>query len=257
MTRRIESPRPVYQQLADSIRAKITSRELGPGEQLPTEADLAETFGVARQTVRQGLTVLVNEGLIVPARPRGYFVRRHELTYYRPQGEWRKQPESAEMDRWMEDQTTLGREPGQSISVEIIQPPVHVANRLEIPDDSLVVARRRLRYLDNEPFNINDTFFPLELVQGSEIVNPADVARGTNQVLTDLGYEQVRAIDELEARMPLPDEASRLELGPGSPVMVHRLTGYTAEDRPVRHTMNVLIGSKHVVIFERTKPAEA
>ncbi|GGP35952.1 GntR family transcriptional regulator [Saccharothrix coeruleofusca] len=258
MTRRVaDSPKPLYQQLADSLRAKIISGELSPGSQLPTEKDLCEEFATARQTVRHGLAVLVNEGLISPARPRGYFVRRHELSYVRPQSEWRPQPSSPEMDRWMEEQTTLGREPSQRISVEIIQPPSKVAERLNIQPTSLVVARRRVRYIDSEPFNINDTFYPYELVKGSEILNPADIARGASQVLTELGYEQVRATDEIEARMPLPDEVARLELGPGNPVLVHRLTGYTANDEPVRCTVNVLIGSKHVVLFERVKPGKA
>jgi GntR family transcriptional regulator len=125
---------------------------------------------------------------------------------------------------------------------------------LALSVDDLVVVRRRVRYLNDEPFNINDTYYPFGLVQGSELVNPADIARGASQVLTELGYEQVRAIDEIEARMPLPEEATRLDLGPGTPVLVHRLTGYTKDDNPVRHTVNVLIGSKHVILFERTKP---
>lgn len=248
------SPKPVYQQLADSLRAKITTGDLVAGQQLPTEKDLSEEFGGARATIRQGLALLVNEGLIVPARPRGYFVRRHELSYHRPQAEWRPQPASPEMDRWMEEQTTLGREPSQHISVEIIQPPDKVADRLDVAEDGLVVVRRRVRYLDNEPFHINDSFFPFDLVQGSEIVNPADIARGASQVLVELGYEQVRAIDEIEARMPHPEEAARLELGPGTPVAVHRITGFTEDDKPVRHVINVLTGSKHIVVFERTKP---
>lgn len=248
-----DSPKPVYQQIADSLRLKIDSGELAPGAQVPTEKALAEDYAASRATVRQGLTVLVNEGLIVPSRPRGYFVRRHELSYFRPQSEWQKQPASPEMDRWMSEQTTLGREPSQRISVEIISPPARVADRLGLSPESLVAVRRRVRYLNNEPFNINDTFYPLELVQGTEIVNPADINRGASEVLAELGYEQVRAIDEIEARMPLPDEASRLELGPGTPVAVHRQTGYTKDDRPVRHTVNVLIGSKHVILFERAK----
>jgi DNA-binding GntR family transcriptional regulator len=73
-------------------------------------------------------------------------------------------------------------------------------------------------------------------------------------VLTELGYEQVRAIDEIEARMPLPDEVLRLELGVGMPVVVHRNTGFTKDNKPVRHTINVLVGSKHVILFERMKP---
>jgi len=255
MAKRIaDSGKPVYQQVADSIRAKIRAGEFAPGSQLPTEKALLEEFEVARATVRQGLTVLVNEGLIVPSRPRGYFVRERELSYYRPQSEWRPQPASPEMDRWMSDQTTLGRKPSQEITVEIINPPTKVANRLDLEPDALVAARRRVRYLDGEPFNINDSYYPYELVQGTEIVNPADVARGTNKALAELGYEQVRAIDEVEARMPLPDEATRLGLGPGSPVAVHSVTGYTADNTPVRHTVNVLIGSKHIILFERERP---
>jgi DNA-binding GntR family transcriptional regulator len=257
MTRRVaDSPKPVYQQIADSIRARIVSGDLEPGDQLPTEKDLSESFGTARQTVRQGLNLLVNEGLIASSRPRGYFVRRPELSYFRPQSEWRDQL-STEMDRWMEDQTTLGRVPSQTIAVELVKAPARVAARLDVATSDLVVVRRRVRYLDGEPFNLNDTYFPFELVSGSEIMDPADVARGTNQVLIELGFEQVRAIDEIEARMPHPDEARRLELGPGNPVAVHSLTGYTRDDRPVRHTINVLVGSKHVIVFERTKRAES
>ena len=253
--RKTDTSKPVYQQIADSLRRLIASGELPPGAQLPTEKELSEQFDAARATVRQGLTLLVNEGLIRSVRPRGYFVREHELMYYRPQAEWRPHPSSPEMDRWMEEQTTLGREPSQEISIEIIQAPPRVATRLELSVDELVVARRRIRYLDGEPFNLNDSFYPLELVAGSEIVNPADVARGTNQALADLGYEQVRAIDEIEARMPHPDEAARLDLAAVTPVLAHRVTGFTEEDRPVRHTVNVLVGSKHVVLFERQKAA--
>ncbi|MGH3868602.1 MAG: GntR family transcriptional regulator [Pseudonocardiaceae bacterium] len=42
---------------------------------MPTEKALAEEFGASRATIRQGLMVLVNEGLIVASRLRGYFVR--------------------------------------------------------------------------------------------------------------------------------------------------------------------------------------
>ncbi|WP_200825561.1 GntR family transcriptional regulator [Kibdelosporangium aridum] len=247
------SARAMYHQLADTYRAKIVTEELKPGDRLPTEQELGEEFNITRGTVRDGLKVLVNEGLIVPARPRGYFVRPHELSYVRPQAEWRKQPASPEMDRWMEDQTVLGRTPSQHISVEIIPPPAKVAERLGLNEGDLVVARRRIRYIDDEPFNLNDSFYSYDLIKGSEILNPTDIPRGTNQALADLGYEQVRAIDEVEARMPLPDEVNRLQLGPGNPVLVHRVTGFTIDDKPVRCTVNVLIGSKHVMLFERSK----
>lgn len=247
---------PKYQQIADDIRAQIDASKLSPGDKLPTEGELTEQYDAARATVRQALSLLTSEGLIRSARPQGHFVRGDVRIRYRPQQEWRPQPLYPEMDRFMSDQHQAGRAPTQTISVEIITPPVDIARRLDISTDDLVVARRRVRFLDGEPWNINDSHYPFELVKGSEIMTPADVPRGTNQVLTDLGYDQVRAIDEIEVRMPLPEEVARLELSPGTPVAMHRVTGYTADDRPVRCTINVLPGPTHVIAFERSKPED-
>jgi DNA-binding GntR family transcriptional regulator len=59
--------------------------------------------------------------------------------------------------------------------------------------------------------------------------------------------------------MPRPSEATRLQLGPGTPVAVHYATGYTADGQPVRVVENVLPGDRHVIVYERRKgepPAE-
>src|SRR5262249_29982265 len=99
----------------------------------------------------------------------------------------------------------------------------------------------------------------LAIVQGSQIMSPADIPRGANQILTDLGYEQVRALDEVYVRMPSPDEGARLRLGPGTPVAVHVVTGYTATGTPARVVVNVLPCDRHATAWERgraeTEPA--
>jgi Bacterial regulatory proteins, gntR family len=78
--------------------ASISDGTLSPGAQLPTEVELTEHYKVARNTARQALTSLVNEGLITPSRPRGYFVRERKPLHYRPQEEFRPRPISPEMD---------------------------------------------------------------------------------------------------------------------------------------------------------------
>jgi GntR family transcriptional repressor for pyruvate dehydrogenase complex len=55
---------PVYLQVADQLREAILSGELSPGEELPTERDLAESFGVSRPSVREALRALQAQGLI-------------------------------------------------------------------------------------------------------------------------------------------------------------------------------------------------
>ncbi|MFJ6792024.1 GNAT family N-acetyltransferase [Streptomyces angustmyceticus] len=246
--------RALYQRIADQLRAEITDGTLGPGARLPTEAEIAEKFETTRTTAVQGLKVLVNEGLIVSDRPRGYFVRSRKPMIYRPQGEFRKRPLSPEMDTFLTQMTEEGRDASQKIEVAVETPSRDVRDHLKLGADELVVVRRRVRYIDGVPYNSNDSHFPLALVQNSEIMRPDDIARGANVVLAELGHEQVRAIDEIQIRMPTPTEADRLELGPGTPVAVHVCTGYTQDGRPVRSVVNVLPGDRHLITYERSKP---
>lgn len=244
---------PVWSKIAEDLRQKIIEGALPAEAQLPTEADLTAEYGVARATARQALTALVNEGLIVPRAPRGYFVRRRTPLFYRPQSEFRPQPKSPEMDRFLTEHSADGREPRQDIAVAIVVPPRVVAERLKLGEGEMAVVRQRIRYLDGEPFNTNDSYFPLKLVQDTEIMHPVDIARGANQILTEMGFDQVRALDEFYVRMPTPDEVSRLALGPGTPVASHICTGLTEDGTPVRVVVNVLPGDRHVIVYERDR----
>ncbi|WP_042403179.1 GntR family transcriptional regulator [Streptacidiphilus carbonis] len=245
----------MYQQIAEALRQQIADGTLAAGAQLPTEAELTDLYEVGRGTVRQGLTLLVNEGLVVPTRPRGYFVRKREPMVFRPQAEFRKRPYSVEMDAFVTEHSADGRSPRQMIEVAIMEPPQDIAKRLQLEDGQLVAVRRRIRWLDGEPFNLNDSYFPLDLVSESEILRPDDISRGANEVLAELGYRQVRALDELYVRMPTPDEARRLELGAGTPVAYHICTGYTENGQPVRVAVTVLPGDRHVITYERKREA--
>lgn len=55
----------VYRRLADELRERITSGNLAPGQRFPSEKDLIDEHGVARETVRKALAILKAEGLIV------------------------------------------------------------------------------------------------------------------------------------------------------------------------------------------------
>ena len=55
---------PIYRRVAESIAARITTRELTPGEALPTETALATSLGVNRSTVREALRELESRRLV-------------------------------------------------------------------------------------------------------------------------------------------------------------------------------------------------
>jgi len=66
------APRGTYRQIAAELRRRIGSRELLPGDLVPSEMTLVEEYGVSRGTVRSALALLVDEGLVevVPGQGR-------------------------------------------------------------------------------------------------------------------------------------------------------------------------------------------
>ncbi|MEV0147700.1 MULTISPECIES: GntR family transcriptional regulator [unclassified Nonomuraea] len=236
--------------MASELRKAIYSGVLGPGAQLPTEAQLMEDHGVSRNTVRLALGELVNEGLVTRTPRRGTIVRdRRPLLIY-PQRELEPQPSGELREAFAFAVTQEGRAPSQLIEVLTVTPVEEIASRLELADGELAVVRRRLRFVDGQPYNTNDSYFPRDLVANSEIARPGDIARGANRVLEELGHEQVRVIDDIWARMPNQEEAERLQLELGTPVVVYVRVGYDRADTPVRVAVSVLPADKHLIRYE-------
>jgi GntR family transcriptional regulator len=67
---------PVYLQVAELLRARITAGEIEPGRPLPSIRHLVQEFGVADGTVQKAIKVLRDEGLVVSVRGKGSYVRR-------------------------------------------------------------------------------------------------------------------------------------------------------------------------------------
>jgi GntR family transcriptional regulator len=70
---------PRYQRIADDVRLRVRTGALRVGDALPSELTLARQFGVQRNTVRQALAILRDEGLIATG------ARSRRMTF-RPDG---------------------------------------------------------------------------------------------------------------------------------------------------------------------------
>src|SRR5512134_1851971 len=73
------SEQPVYAQLADILRRQILAGAYRPGERLPSEAMLVETFDVSPMTVRRAINLLAAQDVVSTAQGRGVFVKAVEL----------------------------------------------------------------------------------------------------------------------------------------------------------------------------------
>ena len=83
MTDHIRSPdfqpldrRKVYEQVAERLLTQIGGRHLRPGDPLPSERELTESFGVGRSSIREALRMLESQGVITSVNG-GNFVVAH------------------------------------------------------------------------------------------------------------------------------------------------------------------------------------
>ena len=66
---------PAYAQLAGILRHSMATGILRPGDQLPSEAQLCERYGVSPMTVRRAINMLVDQGVVIAEQGRGTFVK--------------------------------------------------------------------------------------------------------------------------------------------------------------------------------------
>ena len=59
--------RKVYEQISEQLLAQIGSRRLKPGDALPSERELTQSFGVGRSSIREALRMLESRGVITAA----------------------------------------------------------------------------------------------------------------------------------------------------------------------------------------------
>ncbi len=105
--------------------------------------------------------------------------------------------------------------------------------------------------VDEEPYQIGDSYYPHELVADTAIAIPEPVEEGALTVLERANGEPVSYfIDELSFRMPTPEETTILKLDPGVCVVRVVRIAHDRNDKPVEAFDQLLAGDKHILVYE-------
>jgi GntR family transcriptional regulator len=251
----------LHQRIAADLRSLIHDGTLKAGARLPTEHELMIKYGTSRTPVRQALATLANEGLIETATSRGTFVRQTQpLTLYAARYE-RGRPDidahfsdllaqGRPIRQTWSDLRAQGRTTGHTFEMKIVPASAAVALRLQVEENSLVVERRRVRMVDDKPSSIEDSYYPYDIAERTEILSPSEVEPGTIAVLASAGHVEIGYVDEIRLRTSPTEEENRLlQLGAGMPVLHQIRTGYTTQ-RPVRLTWNIWAGDGIRLVYE-------
>ncbi|MFJ9580769.1 GntR family transcriptional regulator [Streptomyces sp. NPDC101191] len=243
------------QQIAEDLRRKIEKGVFNESGQLPPTRELVEEYNTSGETLRQAVLKLKSWGLVTSQQGKGVFLRAIDPIEWHvhdfERGERRDDP-SRGVDDWKASIEELGRVPSQDTpKVTVEEAPEEIAEWLELEPGSFAVARRRLRRVDGVPFQLADSWFPMEVAMNSPLMEPRDVTMAGG-ILANIGHPQVRRRHILRSWLATEEETNRLDLDPDAtnPVTRHVIVGYGADGKPVRCMVTIAPGDRNVLIYD-------
>ncbi|HEX7913191.1 MAG TPA: GntR family transcriptional regulator [Paraburkholderia sp.] len=214
---------PRYQRLRDEMIALIAARHWRPGEAIPTEQALAQSYDVAVGTVRKAVDLLVAEGLLERFQGRGTFVRRASF--------------DSSLFRFFRFQTRQGERripESRILRREVVDAPSAVAATLQISSSARVIQMSRLRLIDGVPMLAEEIWLPyvrfaafaqMDLNEVGDLLYPVYEAQCNQVVASATETLTVEAIGPLHARL--------LHIEPGTPAVVIERLAYGYDRQPL------------------------
>lgn len=147
---------PIYHQLYEILRDHILSGDWKPGDLIPPEPELMETFDVSRITVRKAVELLANENLVYKHRGKGTFVSMATL-----------KSDASRLIGFEEDMRQRGFEPNSVVlESNIVTVSRVTAERLSIQVGDELAFIKRLRLANNEPISLEEVYLVHKYCEG-------------------------------------------------------------------------------------------
>lgn len=245
------SDRAAFKQIADHLRSEIMAGEYGPGTKLPSETELTDHYGVARGTIRQAVHRLQGEGLVEARHGRGVFVTERPKVVRLAGNRFARVNREAGLAAFLAESNANNVESGvDSIEISEEVPPPEVARRLGIRGNVKTVVRSRRYLRDGKPTEIATSYVPSTIARGTRIAKTDTGPGGIYARIEDKGFTLARFTEQIEARMPTPEEARLLHVREGVPVFRLIRTAFTEEGQAVEVCDTVMVSEAFILEYE-------
>ncbi|MFF4526980.1 GntR family transcriptional regulator [Streptomyces bluensis] len=243
--------RPRYQQIADELRHAIETGKFLPGAKIPGENQIMSQYEVARNTARQALAVLRDQGLTEARKGSGIYVRAFRPIRRNAVSRLSQQQWGSGKSIWAAD---IDDRPLTTVDVEVVEvdAPEHIAAAMKLPNRARVWRRSRTFVVEGEPVNRAVSYLPSDLVAGSRITEVDTGPGGTYARLAELGHKPIRFREEIRVRMPMPAEVEALQLPPATPVILVARTAIDESGRVVEVNEMAMNSSRYILEYDFT-----
>lgn len=216
----------LYDNIKEDILDKIKNGTYPIGETIPSELELAESYGVSRATVRQALQILAADGYVEKRRRRGTIVTKPKVE------------QSFTMSvRSFEDAMRLeGRLPRTNVILfrsELASQ--EVADRLGLKAKEKVFKLVRLRYVDDLPNVFVESYIPCALYPGLDNFDFNNKSLYT--AMEECGEPVANARRRFEAVKAEGATVALLDVEDGDPLILFHTIGYDAQGRAVEYSI--------------------
>ncbi|MBP2076147.1 GntR family transcriptional regulator [Oceanobacillus polygoni] len=230
------SPIPIYFQLEGEIRNLIQSKQLQPGDLLPSEREYAEKYDISRMTVRQAINNLVTEGLIYRQKGKGTFIAEKKI-----------EQDLSGLSSFSEDMKSRGLTPSNKLlSLNSISPNDKIASILKINLSDTVYEMKRIRLANNEPMALETIYTPKKLVGN---IQDADIEHSFYRYLEqELQLEIAFGQQTIESALATKEEIENLKIKKGDPILLMERTTYLKDqlDTPIEYVKSAYRSDKYI-----------
>ncbi|MEL6488465.1 MAG: GntR family transcriptional regulator [Cyanobacteria bacterium J06634_6] len=212
---------PLHISISEKLRQQIAAGEYAPGEKLPSEHQLMDTFEVSRITVRQAIANLINQGLASSQQGKGVFVTTQQKVAYSL---------SSPLVLLEKDLADKGIQlTFKNLTFRKVHPPKGVQRILSLSEKSAYL-QKKLLYMNGAVGAIDISYISPAL--GKQF-GPALKRQMTFPTLE----ENAIAIEHVEATIECTradyETSGHLEVPLGHPLIVYKYTAHTAKQRPI------------------------
>ncbi len=232
---------PLYLQVEKELRSLIKSGSLKDLPRTITEKLLEEEFKVSRNTIRQAISKLVDEGLLIRRRARGISVVDDAS---------KVMGETTDGLSFTEAAIKRGQKPTAKILIsKEIPAPKDVREALSLGEGAKVFHSRRVRFLDGIPVSIANYYIPLEVAPGiSEDDFSEDGPNQSVHYVLERFYDQqiLKWVESVEAIAVSAEDAKILQIPEGSPVVLRTDVIYSTEGKNIAYNKIIMTANYRI-----------
>lgn len=218
-----------YEMISDEMRKRIQNGFYSIDQPIPDEVSLSGEFDVSRMTMKRALDILVMEGMLYRKRGHGTFIIKSAIQDNQVNV---LSQETIGLTKLLKDKKITSR----IVKFEVQFPSEEVAAHLAIDTNSPVYHVIRLRNVEDEPYVIESTYMPTDLIPGvnEEVLHGSVYRHITETLELTIGgsHRKLRACkpNELDQRY--------LDCKSDDPILELEQVGFLNTGKPFEYTFS-------------------